>query len=36
MPLRDHFHLPLSNDTPWSVFRGLLSPSRDAISSCCV
>lgn len=20
MPLRDHFHLPLSDDTPWSVF----------------
>ena len=22
MPLRDHFHTPLSNDTPWSVFHG--------------
>jgi hypothetical protein len=22
MPLRDHFHSPLANDTPWSVFHG--------------
>ena len=22
MPLHDHFHPPLSDDTPWSVFHG--------------
>ena len=22
MPLRDHFHKPLADDTPWSVFHG--------------